>query len=97
MLIKSNSQLTVEQKNLIFFFLEATDVDKTAEGANEIILDIFEMENYFESIENKNFKERAIRLEGKILNLIDKLKNKYFEYGVAAREISEYKLSEDKE
>ncbi|HJH06819.1 hypothetical protein [Fusobacterium ulcerans] len=97
MLMDSNSQLTPEQKNLIFFFLQATDMDKTTEAEKEIVQDIFEMENYFESIENEKLKTKTNQLEEKVLNLITKLKNQYFDYGVVAREISEYKLSEDKD
>lgn len=97
MLMESNSQLTPEQKNLIFFFLQATDMDKATEAEKEIVQDIFEIENYFESIENEKLKTKTNQLEEKVLNLITKLKNQYFDYGVVAREISEYKLSEDKE
>ena len=97
MLMESNSRLTPEQKNLIFFFLQATDMDKTTEAEKEIITDVFEIREYFEGVNNEEFKIKANQLEEKVLNLITKLKNQYFDYGVVAREISEYKLSEDKE
>ncbi|WP_130889839.1 hypothetical protein [Fusobacterium ulcerans] len=97
MLMESNSQLTPEQKNLIFFFLQATDMDKTTEAEKEIITEVFEMGEYFEGINHEEFKIKANQLEEKILNLISKLKNQYFDYGAVAREISEYKLSEDRE
>jgi|GEM_PF-4801486 len=95
--LNSNCQLTPAQKKLIFYFLEATDMDKTAEAEKEIIAEIGKIENYLENIDGKKLKVNTVQLEEKILNLVAKLKNQYFDYGVVAREISEYELSKDKE
>ncbi|MGL5123098.1 MAG: hypothetical protein ACRC6K_02890 [Fusobacteriaceae bacterium] len=82
--------MTIEQKNLLLFFLEQSENDKGCAKQKTKVLSL--LNNLQEKLEIKhgtNEKKIFVNLEDEILNLFSMTSRNYFDFGMFANDIVE--------
>ena len=76
-----------EQKKLLFYFIEEVEsnneTEDTIHNKQKYLLE--ELEKISES--HEDLKETVIKLSDSMVDLCEKIKNQYFEYGIIAKDV----------
>lgn len=82
--------MTIEQKNLLLFFLGQSKNDKGCTNQKLTVLSkLRELGNQFEVKQGTSENRVFMELENEILKLFDMTSNHYFDFGLVANEVVE--------